>query len=61
MGKTYSTLFSNNTRVNDDPNKPMDLVEVKLFIQNFLLRVGYGVGNHDIAKMFRELADKWDD
>ena len=61
MKDRYCGLFSNNTKVNDDPNEPMDLVEVKLFIQHFLLRVGYGVGNSDVAKMFRELANKWDD
>ena len=61
MEEKYCGLFSNNTKVNDDPNKPLDLIEVKLFFEMFLLRVGYGAGNSDVAKMFRELADKWDD
>ena len=60
MEHTY-TRIDNNTMINDDPNEPMDLVGVKLFIQNFLLRAGYGVGNSKVATMFRELADKWDD
>ena len=60
MEYTY-TRIDNSTKINDNPNEPMDLVEVKLFIQNFLIRVGYGVGNSEVAAMFRELADKWDD
>lgn len=34
MEKVYSTLFNNNKIINDDLNKPIDLVEV-----NFLFRI----------------------
>jgi hypothetical protein len=39
----------------------IEIESVKKFIENFLVRSGYGVGNSEIASMLRELADKWDD
>ena len=60
----YANLFKTEHQLRDCSNMDMGRIDVKYvkeFIENFIHRSGYGVGNSEIASMLRELADKWDD
>ena len=60
----YANLFKTEHQLRDCSNMDMGRIGVKYvkeFIENFIHRSGYGVGNSEIASMLRELADKWDD
>ena len=58
--KFFETEYDNSFCSNMDMGQT-SIESVKDFIENFIHRSGYGVGNSDIASMLRELADKWDD
>ena len=60
----YANLFKTEHQLRDCSNMDMGRIAVKYvkeFIENFIHRSGYGVGNSEIAAMLRELADKWED
>lgn len=60
----YANLFKTEHQLRNCSNMDMgqsDVKYVKQFIENFIHRSGYGVGNSEIASMLRELADKWED
>ena len=58
--KFFETEYDNSFCSNMDMGRT-SIESVKEFIENFIHRCGYGIGNSDIASMLRELADKWDD
>lgn len=60
MTKLFKTDYQLRNCSNMDVGR-IDVKSVKEFIENFIHRSGYGVGNSEIASMLRELADKWDD
>ena len=64
MDRDIKKFFETEYDIRNCSNMDMDrtsIETIKEFIENFIHRSGYGVGNSDIASMLRELADKWDD
>ena len=62
MDKDIKNFFETEYDIRDCSNVGRISIEtIKEFIENFIHRSGYGIGNSEIASMLRELADKWDD
>ena len=62
MDKCMESLFNSDYQLRKCNNigDRIEVDSVKGFIENFIHRSGYGVGNSEIATMLGELADKWD-
>ena len=64
MDRDIKKFFETEYDIRNCSNMDMDrtsIETIKEFIENFIHRSGYGVGNSEIATMLRALADKWDD